>query len=96
MHLSVSVTHCNNRYINAIPIIHDANWTAAFGHAPRSDNFTVTGRMLRHEPILSMFAMPFPLVCSVVAVVSCSRNKHIMVLTPFHEFLCMMIHAKRS
>ena len=67
------------RYINNVPEIHDMNWTAAFGHVPRSDNITVTGKMLRHEPILSMFAMPFPLVCSVVAVVSSSRNNQIMV-----------------
>jgi hypothetical protein len=70
----------HSRYINAIPIIHDANWTATFSHASRSDNYTVTGKVLRHQPILSMFAMPFPLVCSVVAVVACSRSDHIMVI----------------
>lgn len=67
------------RYINAIPAVQDANWTAVFGHVPRNDNITVSASFLRHEPILSMFVMPFPLVCSVVAVVSCSRNDHIMV-----------------
>ena len=59
----------------------NVNWTAALSQASRSDNYTATGRVLRHEPLLSMFAMPFPLVCSVVAVVSCSRSSHIMVLT---------------
>ncbi len=71
------------RYINVIPSFQQANdpsnWTSVFSHAQRSDNVTVGTMTLRHQPILSMFAMPLPLVCSVVAVVSCSRNDHILV-----------------
>lgn len=66
------------RYINVIPAIQDDNFTRAFAHAHRSDNYTVTAVQLRHEPVLSMFLMPFPMLCSVVAVISCSRNRHVL------------------
>lgn len=67
------------RFVNAIPpLVMDANSSRAFAHAARSDNFTVSLQQIRHEPIISMFLMPFPLVCSVVAVVSCSRSSHIL------------------
>lgn len=44
----------------------------------RSDNYTVVAWHVRHEPILGMFLMPFPLLCSVVAVVACSRSNHVL------------------
>ena len=34
---------------------------------------------IRFQPILSVLVIPFPLVCSVIAVVSCSQSSHIMV-----------------
>lgn len=83
------------RYVNALPTISDANWSAVFAHAHRSDNVTVTASFLRHEPILSMFVMPFPLVCSVVAVVSCSRSDHIMVRCCIQQATCLL-HLKNG
>lgn len=68
----------SSRYVNAIPATQDANLSRVFANVQRSDNVTVSVHTLRHEPILAMFLMPFPLLCSVVAVVSCSRSNHIL------------------
>lgn len=40
---------------------------------------TTASASLRHQPLLSVLVMPFPLICAVVAVVSCSQSEHIMV-----------------
>lgn len=40
---------------------------------------------LRHEPILSILTIPFPLVCSVVAIVTCSQTSHAMVSLPLFD-----------
>ena len=50
----------------------------------RAHNEKETGNaVMRFQPILSVLVIPVPLVCSVVAVISCSQNSHIMVSLPF-------------
>jgi hypothetical protein len=52
-----------------------------------------TWMFLRHEPILSMVAIPFPLICSVVAVVACSQTSHVLVI---HCFCFVCVYSQSS
>lgn len=42
---------------------------------------------IRFQPILSVLVIPFPLICAVVTVVSCSQKSHIMVSSSFFSLL---------
>jgi hypothetical protein len=53
----------------------DANWTAAPPEVPASEDRAI----VRYQPILAALALPFPLVCSVVCIVTAGRNHRVMV-----------------
>ena len=62
-------------------------------HSHNSSSMPIQADMtLRHQPILSVMVIPFPLVCAVVAVVACSQNSHIMVSR--FAFSCCMKHKR--
>jgi hypothetical protein len=70
--------------------LHNLNGTAKQNARPNS-----SWVFLRHEPIVSMMAIPFPLMCSVVAVVTCSQTSHVLVSSlPLHA-MCLNLYASK-